>query len=75
VWGVFTYDSARLLFRAMEKAAARALPACSGFSSTQRTFAGRPGASLSTPPPAYREKLPFLNILNVDAKQNFVIAP
>jgi len=75
VWGVFTYDSARLLFRAMEKAGG------TGFARLQRIlkhtkgFRGQTGSVTIDPATGYRERLPFLNILNVDAKQNFVIAP
>ena len=75
VWGVFTYDSARLLFRAMEKAGG------TGFAPVQRIlkhtkrFRGQTGSVTIDPATGYREQLPFLQILSVDAKQDFVIAP
>jgi branched-chain amino acid transport system substrate-binding protein len=75
VWGVFTYDSARILFAAMEKAGG------TGFARLQRTlkhtkgYRGQTGTTTIDPKTGYRVKLPFLSILSVDATQNFVIAP
>ncbi len=75
VWGVFTYDSARILFAAMEKAGG------TGFARLQRTlkrtkgYRGQTGTTTIDPATGYRVKLPFLNILSVDATKNFVIAP
>ena len=75
VWGVFTYDSARILFAAMEKAGG------TGFARLQRRlkhtkgYRGQTGTTTIDPATGYRVKLPFLNILSVDATKNFVIAP
>ena len=38
-------------------------------------FRGQTGTTTIDPATGYRVKLPFLNILNVDATRNFVIAP
>ena len=75
VWGVFTYDSARILFAAMRKAGT------TGFARVQRKlkhtkgYRGQTGTTTIDPATGYRVKLPFLNILRVDATKNFVIAP
>jgi branched-chain amino acid transport system substrate-binding protein len=75
VWGVFTYDSARILFAAIEKAGG------TGFARLQKRlkhtkgYRGQTGTITIDPATGYRVKLPFLNILSVDASKNFVIAP
>lgn len=75
VWGVFTYDSARILFGAIERAGG------TGFARLQRKLKhtkghrGQTGTTTIDPATGYRVKLPFLNILRVDATKNFVIAP
>jgi branched-chain amino acid transport system substrate-binding protein len=75
VWGVFTYDSARILFAAMRKAGS------TGFGRVQRKlkhtrgYRGQTGRTTIDPATGYRVKLPFLNILKVDDKKTFVIAP
>jgi branched-chain amino acid transport system substrate-binding protein len=75
VWGVFTYDSARILFAAIEKARG------AGFARVQKRlkhtkgYRGQTGTTTIDPATGYRVKLPFLNILSVDAAKNFVIAP
>ena len=75
VWGVFTYDSARILFEAMEKSGG------TGFARLQKRlkhtkgYRGQTGTTTIDPATGYRLKLPFLNILSVDAAKNFVIAP
>jgi branched-chain amino acid transport system substrate-binding protein len=75
VWGVFTYDSARILFEAIEKARG------TGFARLQKKlrhtkgYRGQTGTTTIDPATGYRVKLPFLNILSVDATKNFVIAP
>jgi branched-chain amino acid transport system substrate-binding protein len=74
VWGVFTYDSAKILFRAMRKAHG------TGFKKVlrrlQRTkgYRGQTGSITIDPKTGYRIELPFLNILEVDAQQHFVIS-
>jgi branched-chain amino acid transport system substrate-binding protein len=75
VWGVFAYDSARILFRSIEKTGG------TSFARVQRSlkhtngYRGQTGTTTIDPATGYRVKLPFLNILNVDATKNFVIAP
>ena len=76
VWGVFTYDSARILFAGDRegrwhrlRAPAEEAEAHEGIPRARRA---RPR---STRRPATAMKLPFLNILSVDAAKHFVIAP
>jgi len=75
VWGVFTYDSARILFAAIEKAGG------TGFARLQKRlkhtkgYRGQTGTITIDPATGYRVKLPFLNILSVDGTKHFVIAP
>jgi branched-chain amino acid transport system substrate-binding protein len=75
VWGVFTYDSARLLFKAIRQTHS------TGFARLQRKlehtrgYRGQTGRTSIDPATGYRLKLPFLHILQVDARQHFVIAP
>jgi branched-chain amino acid transport system substrate-binding protein len=74
VWGVFTYDSAKLLFRAIERTGG------TGFKRLQRrlkrtkNYQGQTGAITIDPATGYRTQLPFLSILRVDAAKNFVFA-
>ena len=69
VWGVFTYDSARILFAAIEKAGG------TGFARLQKRlkhtkgYRGQTGTTTIDPATGYRVKLPFLSILRVDATQ------
>jgi branched-chain amino acid transport system substrate-binding protein len=75
VWGVFTYDSARMLFRAMRKAGTtRFGPVQSKLKRTKR-YRGQTGTISIDARTGYRTQLPFLNILRVNAKKTFVIAP
>jgi branched-chain amino acid transport system substrate-binding protein len=75
VWGVFTYDSARILFAAMRKAGT------TGFARVQRKlkhtkrYRGQTGRTSIDPKTGYRRQLPFLSILEVNQKKSFVIAP
>lgn len=75
VWGVFTYDSARLLFRAMGKAGGTRFARLQRILKHTRGFRGQTGSVTIDPATGYRENLPFLKILSVDAKRDFVIAP
>jgi ABC-type branched-subunit amino acid transport system substrate-binding protein len=74
VWGVFTYDSARILFRAIERAGG------TGFKRLQRrlkrtkNYRGQTGTTTIDAATGYRTELPFLHILKVDAASTFVIA-
>jgi branched-chain amino acid transport system substrate-binding protein len=75
VWGVFTYDSARILFAAIEKARGTGFARLQkGLKHTKR-YRGQTGTITIDPATGYREKLPFLNILSVNGAKNFVIAP
>jgi len=75
VWGVFTYDSAKLLFRAIERAGG------TGFNRLQKrlkhtkNYHGQTGATTIDPATGYRTDLPFLHILRVDSYKDFVISP
>lgn len=74
VWGVFAYDSMRILFRAIERSGG------TGFAPVQRRlkhtrgYRGQTGTVTVDPATGYRTRLPFLRILRVDAGGNFVIA-
>jgi branched-chain amino acid transport system substrate-binding protein len=74
VWGVFTYDSAKILFAAIEKAGG------TGFARLQKRlkhtkgYRGQTGTTTIDPTTGYRVKLPFLKIMRVDGKKHFVIA-
>jgi branched-chain amino acid transport system substrate-binding protein len=75
VWGVFTYDSARILFGAMEKTGGTGFARLQKRLKHTKRFRGQTGTTTIDPATGYRKQLPFLNILNVDAAKNFVIAP
>src|SRR5262249_36856141 len=73
VWGSFTYDSARMLFRAINRAKSfdlvkveRALRRTSG-------FRGATGAITINAKTGYRKTVP-VSILRVDKKKRFVLA-
>jgi branched-chain amino acid transport system substrate-binding protein len=74
VWGVFTYDSARILFRAIEKAGTTRFGRVQRMLSRTRNFHGQTGKTSIDPSTGYRKQLPFLNILRVNDKRVFVIA-
>jgi branched-chain amino acid transport system substrate-binding protein len=74
VWGVFTYDSARILFAAIEKAGGTGFAPLQTKLKHTKGYRGQTGTTTINPATGYRVKLPFLNILRVDSQQHFVIA-
>ncbi len=75
VWGVFTYDSARILFRAIAQARGTGFARVLNRLKHTKGFRGQTGTTTIDPATGYRTKLPFLNILSVDSANHFVIAP
>jgi branched-chain amino acid transport system substrate-binding protein len=73
VWGSFTYDSARLLFRAIDRA--RSFDFAKVERALRRTkgFHGATGAITIAPKTGYRRTVP-VNILRVDNQKRFVLA-
>jgi ABC-type branched-subunit amino acid transport system substrate-binding protein len=73
VWGSFTYDSARLLFAAIDRARSY------GFAAVERQlratdgYHGATGTITIDPKTGYRTKVP-VSILRVDKRKRFVIA-
>jgi len=73
VWGSFTYDSARILFAAIDRAKS------SGFAAVERQlratkgYRGATGTITIDPKTGYRAKVP-VSILRVDKRKRFVIA-
>jgi len=74
VWGSFYYDSARVLFAAIERAGTTAYWAVDRRLRATRDFAGATGPITITRATGYRSNVP-VNILTVDATKTFVIAP
>jgi branched-chain amino acid transport system substrate-binding protein len=74
VWGVFTYDSARILFAAIEKTGGTDFKRLQRSLDHTKGYRGQTGTTSIDPATGYRVKLPFLSILRVDARKNFVIA-
>ncbi len=75
VWGVFTYDSAKLLFAKMRKVGGTKFKKVQKKLRHTKGFSGQTGEISIDPQTGYRTDLPFLHILTVDPQQNFVIAP
>ncbi len=75
VWGVFTYDSAKILFRAIERARGTGFKRLQRLLSRTKVYRGQTGITTIDPATGYRTELPFLQILQVDAAKNFVIVP
>ena len=75
VWGVFTYDSARILFAAVRKAGTTAFGPVQKKLKHTKGFGGQTGRTTIDPATGYRVQLPFLDILRVSEKKTFVIAP
>jgi branched-chain amino acid transport system substrate-binding protein len=73
VWGVFSYDSANVLFSAIRargttyRGLSRALRAV-------RNAKGQTGAISISPKTGYRTRLPFLDVLRVDDAGRYVVA-
>jgi branched-chain amino acid transport system substrate-binding protein len=73
VWGSFTYDSARILFAAIDKAKTDAFAAVERALRTTRGFRGATGTITINPRTGYRVTVP-VSILRVDSQHRFVIA-
>jgi ABC-type branched-subunit amino acid transport system substrate-binding protein len=73
VWGSFTYDSARLLFAAINSAKSYALGAVERQLRRTKDFHGATGAITINPKNGYRTAVP-VSILRVDSQKRFVIA-
>jgi branched-chain amino acid transport system substrate-binding protein len=73
VWGSFTYDSARILFAAIERAGSTRFGAVLEALRATRDYGGATGAITIDPATGYRTNVP-VRILTVNAKQKFVIA-
>ena len=73
VWGSFTYDSARILFAAINKAKTDSFAAVEHALRMTRGFRGATGTITINPRTGYRVTVP-VSILRVDSKQRFVIA-
>jgi branched-chain amino acid transport system substrate-binding protein len=74
VWGVFTYDSAKILFKAIRKAGTTKFSSVQRKLSHTRRYRGQTGKTSIDPSTGYRRQLPFLSILRVNDKKTFVIA-
>jgi branched-chain amino acid transport system substrate-binding protein len=75
VWGVFTYDSARILFKAIRKAGTTKFSRVQGKLRHTKGYRGQTGKTTIDPATGYRKQLPFLSILRVNDHKTFVIAP
>jgi branched-chain amino acid transport system substrate-binding protein len=73
VWGTFTYDSARILFAAINKAKSYTLGAVERQLRRTKNFRGATGAITINPKNGYRTNVP-LSILHVNDRKRFVIA-
>jgi branched-chain amino acid transport system substrate-binding protein len=73
VWGSFTYDSARILFAAIDKAKSNAFAAVERALRATRAFRGATGTITINPGTGYRTSVP-VSILRVDSRHRFVIA-
>ncbi len=74
VWGSFTYDSARILFAAIERAGSTRFGAVLKALRAARNHRGATGPITIDGDTGYRTNVP-VSILTVNAKQKFVIAP
>lgn len=73
VWGSFTYDSAQILFAAINRAKSYALRAVEGQLRRTKDFHGATGAITINPNNGYRTNVP-VGILRVNDQKRFVIA-
>ena len=73
VWGSFTYDSARILFRAIDAAKSYNLRAVERQLRRTKGFHGATGAITINPKTGYRTNVP-VSILRVNDHRKFVIA-
>lgn len=74
VWGVFTYDSAKILFKAIRQAGTTKFGRVQRNLKNTKGYRGQTGKTSIDPSTGYREQLPFLSILRVNDKKTFVIA-
>jgi ABC-type branched-subunit amino acid transport system substrate-binding protein len=74
VWGSFTYDSARILFAAIERAGSDRFGAVLRALRATRDHGGATGPITIDRATGYRTNVP-VSILTVNAKEKFVIAP
>jgi ABC-type branched-subunit amino acid transport system substrate-binding protein len=74
VWGSFTYDSARVLFAAIERAGSTGFGAVSKALRATRGYRGATGPITIDRDTGYRTNAP-VRILTVNANHKFVIAP
>jgi branched-chain amino acid transport system substrate-binding protein len=74
VWGVFTYDSAKILFKAIRKAGTTKFGPVQRNLKHTKGYRGQTGKTTIDPATGYRKRLPFLNILRVNDKKTYVIA-
>jgi branched-chain amino acid transport system substrate-binding protein len=73
VWGSFTYDSAQILFRAIDRAKSYELGAVERQLRRTKGFLGATGPITIDPKTGYRTNVP-VSILRVDGRGRFVIA-
>jgi branched-chain amino acid transport system substrate-binding protein len=73
VWGTFTYDSAQILFTAIDRAKSYAVGAVERQLRRTKGFRGATGAVTINPKNGYRTNVP-VNILRVNDHNTFVIA-
>jgi branched-chain amino acid transport system substrate-binding protein len=72
VWGSFTYDSARILFRAIDKANSYSFAAVGGKLRRTKGYRGATGTITINAKTGYRGNVP-VSILRVDTRKRFVI--
>lgn len=73
VWGPFTYDSARILFAAIDRAKSYDFPAVERELRATQGYRGATGTITIDPKTGYRTNVP-VSILRVDSRKRFVIA-
>ena len=74
VWGSFTYDSARILFRAINRAKSYKLGDVERQLRRTKGFLGATGPITISAKTGYRTNVP-VSILRVSDRRRFVIAP
>jgi len=73
VWGSFTYDSARILFAAIDRAKSYRFAAVERALRATKGYRGATGTITIDPKTGYRTNVP-VSILQVDSRKRFVIA-
>ena len=73
VWGSFTYDSARILFAAIDRAKSYGFAAVERQLRATKSYRGATGTITIDPKTGYRTNVP-VSILQVDNRKQFVIA-